>query len=70
MNKNKSKDKLEVPDFQTQKKNFIKEQNKCYLCGNDLNTHIEYLPKTHFVIERVQCRNCMTMVRVKNHSLQ
>ena len=52
------------------KKEFLKAQNKCYLCGKDINTYIEYLPKSRFVVERAQCHNCMTMVRVKNHSLQ
>ena len=52
------------------KKDFLKAQNECYLCGKALNTHIEYLPKTHYVVERAQCHNCMTLIRVKNHSLQ
>lgn len=68
MEKQKQKIRKQNPD--RIKKDFLKTQNKCYLCGKDLNTHIEHLPKSHFVVERAQCHNCMTMVRVKNHSLQ
>ncbi len=52
-----------------QKKEFLSGQNECYLCGQPLSTHIEYLPQTHLVVERAQCHSCMTVVRVKNHSL-
>ena len=52
------------------KKEFLKLQNKCYLCGQSLNTHVENLPESHLIVERAQCQNCMTMVRVKNHPLQ
>ena len=71
MDKNRQKNKLQKQNLRTQKKqDFLKIQNECYLCGKVLNTHIEYLPKTHFVVERAQCHSCMTVVRVKNHSLQ
>ena len=48
---------------------FLKLQNKCYVCGGNLDTHIENLPKSHIIVERAQCQSCMTLVRVKNHSL-
>ena len=55
----------------TQKKrDFIKTQNECYLCGNHLNIHVEYISFTRFVVERAQCGHCMTLVRVQNHSVQ
>ena len=53
----------------TVKEEYLKLQNKCYLCGNNLDTHVESLSKSHFIVEKAQCKNCMTMVRVKNHSL-
>ena len=53
-----------------EKKEFIKFQNKCYLCGESLNTYVEYLPKTYKLVERTQCHNCMTLIRVKNHPIQ
>ena len=52
------------------KQEFLKLQNKCYLCGEPLSTYIESLPKSHLIVEKAQCQSCMTMVRVKNHSLQ
>ncbi|MCY4320964.1 MAG: hypothetical protein OXC37_00950 [Bdellovibrionaceae bacterium] len=52
------------------RKDFLKLQNECYLCGKSLSTHVEYLPQTYKLIERTQCNNCMTLVRVKNHSMQ
>ena len=66
----KTKQKEEKIKLSDKKKDFLKTQNNCYLCGKDIYTYIEYLPKSHFVVERAQCQNCMTMVRVKNHSLQ
>jgi len=65
MNKNHYKKQKE-----NLKEEFLKLQNKCYLCGQSLNTYIESLPKSHLIVEKAQCQNCMTMVRVKNHSLQ
>ena len=52
------------------RKDFLKIQNECYICGKSLSTHVEYLPKTYRVVERVQCHNCMTLIRVKNHPVQ
>ena len=71
MDKDREKNKFEKQNFKkSEKQDFLKVQNTCYLCGKDLSTHIEYLPKTHLVVERAQCHSCMTLVRVKNHSLQ
>lgn len=61
---------MEKVSQETKRQDFLKAQNDCYLCGKSLNTHIEYLPKTYLVVERAQCHSCMTMVRIKNHSLQ
>ena len=72
MDKNILKQKQEKRNEQNkakQKQDFLKMQNECYLCGKNLNTHLEYLPKPYSVIEKAQCHNCMTMIRVKNHSL-
>ncbi len=52
------------------KQDFLKVQNECYLCGHSLNTYVEYIPQTRFAVERAQCHNCMTLIRVKNHSIQ
>ena len=52
------------------KTDFLKIQNECYLCGHSINTYIEYIPLTRFAVERAQCHNCMTLIRVKNHSIQ
>ncbi|MGI9548605.1 MAG: hypothetical protein ACR2M7_01305 [Bdellovibrionales bacterium] len=49
---------------------FLKIQNECYLCGHSLDTYVEHIPSTRFAVERAQCHNCMTLVRVKNHSIQ
>ena len=62
--------RIEKQSQKSQRQDFLKAQNECYLCGKALNTHIEYLPKTYLVVERTQCHSCMTMIRVKNHSLQ
>ena len=70
MNKSGFKNLSRKTQYQREKQDFLKVQNKCYLCGKDLNTYIEYLPKTHLVVERAQCYGCMTLVRVKNHFLQ
>ena len=70
MDKSNLKNHFEKPSQERQRQDFLKVQNECYLCGKALNTHIEYLPRTHFVVERAQCHSCMTVVRVKNHSLQ
>lgn len=70
INKNNRKNKTEKQIQKRKKQDFLKTQNECYLCGKTLDTHIEYLPKTHLVVERAQCHSCMTLVRVKNHSLQ
>ena len=67
--KNDSKEALENTQ-EGKRRDFLKVQNECYLCGKKLSTHVEYLPKTHLVVEKAQCHNCMTVVRVKNHSLQ
>ena len=70
MNKSSYRGQVEKLSQESQRRDVLKAQNECYLCGKALNTHIEYLPKTHFVVERAQCHSCMTVVRVKNHSLQ
>ncbi len=70
MSKYSQKNKPEEKSQNTTKKDFLKVQNECYLCGKALDTHVEYLPQSHFVVERAQCHSCMTVVRVKNHSLQ
>jgi len=70
MNKNDTKSRFEKPNQENQRQSIIKIQNECYLCGKALNTHIEHMPKTRFIVERAQCHSCMTVARVKNHSLQ
>lgn len=67
MNKNTQTQKQRK---ESRKKDFLKVQNECYLCGKALNTHVEYLPNSHLVVERAQCYSCMTVVRVKNHFVQ
>lgn len=52
------------------KADFLKVQNECYLCGYSLDTYVEYVPLSHSAIEKAKCHNCMTLVRVKNHSIQ
>lgn len=52
------------------KSEFLKVQNECYLCGHGLDTYVEHIPSTRFTVERAQCHNCMTLVRVKNHTVQ
>ena len=52
------------------KRDFVKTQNECYLCGSHLDIHIEHISFTHFAVERAQCSHCMTLVRVQNHSIQ
>ena len=54
----------------TVKKEFLRLQNECYLCGQNLNTSVEFLPQSYFLTEKAQCQNCMTMVRVKHHIIQ
>ena len=70
ISKNIEKNKIAKQSYKRKKQDFLKVQNECYLCGKALDTHIEHLPKTHLVVERAQCHSCMTLVRVKNHSLQ
>ena len=55
---------------QDKKQEFLKIQNECYLCGHPLDTYMEYIPLTRFAVEKAQCHHCMTLVRVKNHSVQ
>lgn len=52
------------------KEHFLKGQNECYLCGYSLDTYVEHIPLSRFAIEKAKCHNCMTLVRVKNHSIQ
>ena len=52
------------------KQEFLKGQNECYLCGHQVDTYVEHIPSTRFAIEKAQCHNCMTLVRVKNHTVQ
>ena len=66
----KNRIKTEINKQNQKRADFLKLQNECYLCGNSLNTHVEYLPKTYKVVERTECPNCMTLVRVKNHPIQ
>ena len=54
----------------TVKEEFLRLQNECYLCGQNLNTHVEFLPQSYLLTEKAQCQNCMTMVRVKHHIIQ
>lgn len=70
MNRGSSENQTKKPSQESQRQDFLKVQNECYLCGKALNTYVEYLPKTHLLVERAQCHSCMTVVRVKNHSLQ
>ena len=53
-----------------QKQEFIKGQDSCYLCGEPISTYLEHSSKSYSIVEKAQCQNCMTLVRVKNHSLQ
>lgn len=69
MNKRNLRNPIKETCKESLKKQFLKLQNECYLCGKELNTYVEYLPQTHFVVEKAQCHSCMTMVRVKNHSI-
>ena len=52
------------------KKEFLRGQNSCCVCGEPTDTCLEYIPKTRFAVENAQCLHCMTLVRVKNHSIQ
>lgn len=70
MHKGSTRSQIQKSTQDSQKQDFLKLQNECYLCGKELNTYIEYLPRTYFVVEKAQCCHCMTVVRVKNHSLQ
>ena len=70
MNKSNENKLSKQKSQENKRQEFLKVQNECYLCGKDLDTYVEYLPKTYFVVEKAQCHSCMTMVRVKNHSLQ
>ena len=60
----------QVEGKKAKKEKFLKNQNECYLCGSGINTYLEYIPLTHFAVEKAQCHNCMTVIRVKNHSIQ
>ena len=68
--KNNLKSNVQVRSQEQKRKDFLKLQNECYLCGKGLSTHVEYLPQTYRVVERTQCHNCMTLIRVKNHPVQ
>ena len=70
MEKSNPRNQFEKPSQESLRKEFLRVQNECYLCGKALNTYVEYLPKTHLVVEKAQCHSCMTVVRVKSHSLQ
>ena len=63
------KNNVQIRNQAKRRQDFLKLQNECYLCGKALSTYLEYLPKTHRVVERTQCHNCMTLVRVKNHPI-
>ena len=52
------------------KEEFLKNQSECHLCGHKVDTYMEYISFTRFAVERAQCHHCMTLVRVKNHSIQ
>ncbi len=65
-----SKIKSSQKNIEEQKSDFLKKENQCYVCGNSVNTHVESVPFTRFIVEKAQCYNCMTLIRVKNHSLQ
>ncbi len=52
------------------KKEFLRGQNSCCLCGQSTDTYLEHVPQTRFAVEKTQCLHCMTLVRVKNHSIQ
>ena len=52
------------------RRRFLKSQNDCCRCGRPIDTYLEHVPMTRFAIERAQCLHCMTLVRVKNHSIQ
>lgn len=69
MNKISSINLLQTSNPERQKRDFLKVENECYLCGQDLDTHIEYIPMSHLVVEKAQCHSCMTLIRVKNHPL-
>ena len=62
--------RTEIKKQEKKREDFLKHQNECYVCGKSLSTHVEYLPKTYRVVERTQCHNCMTLIRVKNHPVQ
>ena len=68
--KNNLRNSNQISNQERKRQDFLKLQNECYLCGNNLSTYVEYLPKTYKVVERTQCHNCMTLIRVKNHSVQ
>ena len=70
MDKINHEKRLEISSQESRKQAFLKAQMECYLCGQALNTYVEYLPRTHFVVEKAQCHSCMTVVRVKNHTVQ
>ena len=59
----------DIRSQERKRRDFLKLQNECYVCGKAVSTHVEYLPKTYRVLERAQCHNCMTLVRVKNHPI-
>ena len=64
------KEKQKFKEQERKKKAFIKGQNYCYLCGDQINTYLEKSSKSYFIVEKAQCKNCRTLIRVKNHSLQ
>ena len=64
------KQRRRFKEQEKQKKEFIKGQNSCYLCGESISTYLERSSKSYSIIEKAQCQNCMTLIRVKNHSLQ
>ena len=70
MNKQQLRENLAIETKTSKKERFLKNQNECYLCGSDINTYLEYIPLTYFAVEKAQCHNCMTLIRVKNHSIQ
>ena len=62
--------KKQVLEKKDKTQKFLKNQNECHLCGNKIETYMEYVSFTRFAVEKAQCCNCMTLVRVQNHSIQ
>ena len=70
MEKQAIKPQVQAESPSSKKEKFLKNQNECYLCGSGISTYLEYIPLTYLAVEKAQCHNCMTLIRVKNHSIQ